>query len=162
MPLKAVSWYRTTQRGEERQSPGPQARRQAQEEEWMASALGEVIYTYSRAQALEDGVLIDVSEMAREAGFVWPVAVTAGVWALIKPTAELARLGQSVEGRLWDTLWLAGCTVRKQSSPDNRLTFEVAYLQEPGASPETFTLHIVAGPGDSGEPVITIMRPGEG
>jgi len=34
-----------------------------------------VIHTYTRAQAIEDGVLIDVSEMAREAGFRWPVAV---------------------------------------------------------------------------------------
>jgi hypothetical protein len=28
----------------------------------------EVIYAYTRAQALEDGVLVDVSEMAKEAG----------------------------------------------------------------------------------------------
>jgi len=34
----------------------------------MSDYFGEVISTYSRAQALEDGVLADVSEMAKEAG----------------------------------------------------------------------------------------------
>ena len=28
-------------------------------------------------------MLVDVTELAQEAGFVWPVAVTAGVWALV-------------------------------------------------------------------------------
>mgnify|MGYP000128521510 CR=1 FL=1 len=41
---------------------------------------GEVISTYSRAQALEDGVLIDAGHMAKEAGFRWPVAITAAAW----------------------------------------------------------------------------------
>ena len=40
-----------------------------------------VIYAYTRAQAIADGVLVDVSKLAREAGFKIPVAVTAGVWA---------------------------------------------------------------------------------
>jgi len=40
----------------------------------------EVISTYSRKQEIEDGVLHDVSEMAREAGIAHPVAITAAVW----------------------------------------------------------------------------------
>jgi len=40
---------------------------------------GPVIYGYSREQAIADGVLIDVSELAREAGFRILVAVTAAV-----------------------------------------------------------------------------------
>lgn len=39
---------------------------------------GEPIFSYSRKQAIADGVLVDVSEMAREAGFKYPVAVTPG------------------------------------------------------------------------------------
>ena len=38
---------------------------------------GKVISVYTRAQALADGVLIDAGPMAREAGFRWPVAITA-------------------------------------------------------------------------------------
>ena len=40
-----------------------------------------VIFSYTRAQAIADGVLIDATELAKEAGFRIPVAVTAGVWA---------------------------------------------------------------------------------
>ena len=39
-----------------------------------------VIFSYTRAQAIADGVLIDATELAKEAGFRIPVAVTAGVW----------------------------------------------------------------------------------
>ena len=37
---------------------------------------GEVISSYSRAQAIEDGVLVDVSSVAREAGINFPIALT--------------------------------------------------------------------------------------
>ena len=32
------------------------------------------IYSYSRQQAIDDGVLVDITEMAQEAGFRFPVA----------------------------------------------------------------------------------------
>lgn len=40
----------------------------------------ELIHSYSRRQANEDGVLVDISETAREAGFTLPVALTAAVY----------------------------------------------------------------------------------
>ena len=45
------------------------------------SFFGNVISTYTRAQAIEDGVLVDAGSMAKEAGFNWPVALTAAAWA---------------------------------------------------------------------------------
>jgi hypothetical protein len=46
------------------------------------SFFGNAISTYTRAQAIEDGVLIDPGTMAKEAGFnKWPVALTANAWA---------------------------------------------------------------------------------
>ncbi len=45
-----------------------------------ATAFGPVLSAYTRAQAIEDGILVDVSETAREAGFTIPVAVTRTVW----------------------------------------------------------------------------------
>jgi Family of unknown function (DUF6573) len=38
------------------------------------------VHRYTRAQAIEDGVLIDVSATAREAGIRYPVALTSAVW----------------------------------------------------------------------------------
>ena len=64
---------------------------------------GEVIHSYTRAQAIEDGMLIDVSEMAKEAGFRMSVAVTARVWAqCIEVPAKVQ--AQDEMGRLWDVV----------------------------------------------------------
>ena len=41
----------------------------------------DLIHRYSRADALRDGVLIDVSATAKEAGLQYPVALTAAAWA---------------------------------------------------------------------------------
>ena len=49
---------------------------------------GELIFRYSRAEALSDGVLIDVSETAKETGFRIPVALTR---------AENERRGRSLK-----------------------------------------------------------------
>jgi hypothetical protein len=40
----------------------------------------EVIHRYTRAGAIRDGVLIDVSQTAREAGVRHPVALTRALW----------------------------------------------------------------------------------
>ena len=45
-----------------------------------ATAFGPAISAYTRAQAIDDGILVDVSDTAREAGFNIPVAVTRTVW----------------------------------------------------------------------------------
>ena len=46
------------------------------------SFFGNVISTYTRAQAIEDGVLVEAGAMAKEVGFkAWPVALTAEAWA---------------------------------------------------------------------------------
>src|SRR5262249_48790011 len=58
---------------------------------------------YTRAEALPDGVLIDGSETAREAGIRWPVALTRAAWgrraAAHGRAAELCRLGQAARLR---------------------------------------------------------------
>jgi hypothetical protein len=36
----------------------------------------DIVHRYSRADAIRDGVLIDVSHAAREAGFQYPVTLT--------------------------------------------------------------------------------------
>ena len=61
----------------------------------------------TRHQALEDGVLVDVSETAREAGIRYPTAVTTRVWhELVVPNEEQKSWSQDQEGRLWDVLWM--------------------------------------------------------
>jgi hypothetical protein len=69
----------------------------------------EVIHRYTRADAIRDGILVDVSEAAREAGFKWPVALTAAAWGrcVAVPPGVLC---QDEAGRLWDVLTMLRCS----------------------------------------------------
>ena len=119
-----------------------------------------VIFQYTRAQAIEDGVLIDLTEWAKESGFKIPVACTAAVWnGYIVPTKRTRNLGQSERGRAHDLLWMLFNAIRKGGSGDN-LLFQVMFLQTPHRH-IIVKLKSVCGPGDHGEPVVTIMLPGE-
>jgi hypothetical protein len=121
----------------------------------------DIISTYTRANAIEDGVLIDVSELAREAGFRWPVAITNGVDEVLSdiPAGSL----EDYTGRLWDVLTLAALAARSAGGRD-WITFDV-HITRPNRphrltrQVQTFKSH--AGPGDDGEPVVTIMLDGE-
>ena len=44
-----------------------------------------LIHRYTRAEAIADGVLVDVSALAKEAGFKYPMALTATVYAPLLP-----------------------------------------------------------------------------
>jgi hypothetical protein len=59
-----------------------------------------------RAGALRDGVLIDVSAAAREAGIRYPVALTRAAWERCV-TVPPGVACQAEAGRLWDVLWRA-------------------------------------------------------
>jgi hypothetical protein len=50
----------------------------------------DLIHSYTRTDALRDGVLIDVSAVAREAGIRYPVALTRAVWGYSLPAAMRA------------------------------------------------------------------------
>lgn len=66
-----------------------------------------LIYRYTRKQALEDGVLVDLTEWARETGFRIPVACTAAVWnQYVVPPKGTKELGQSARGLAHDLLWM--------------------------------------------------------
>jgi hypothetical protein len=110
-----------------------------------------VIVSYTRAQAIEDGVLVDVSEWAstREmmGGFTIPVALTSAVWALVQAPEGSH---EDTRGRAHDVLWLASCAARS-----SRTHFTVRL----GNRDIRMWLH--AGPGDDAEPVATIMLEGE-
>lgn len=123
---------------------------------------GEVIHSYSRAEALEDGVLVDVSKTASEAGFVFPVALTAGVWADVNDIPEDKQGIQDTEGRLWDLLFSAAQRCKK-SSGDRRdeedgLPFDL--IMHIGSAPY-YHAKVHLGSGDEMEPVITVLRPDE-
>ena len=127
---------------------------------------GEVISVYTRAEALADGVLIETGPMAREAGFRWPVAVTAAAWQDCVAWSESdsdRQTHQDQSGRLWDVLFMAAYAARVNTEAGPELHFELHRVPRDGHSTEAqrTSLKLIVGPGDNGEPVITILLPNE-
>lgn len=126
----------------------------------------EVIDTYSRAQAIADGVLVDLMQgetgtLVREAGFKYPIAMTVGAFSeAVAPIGEDLPPGQSITGRLRDVLQVLKAAILK-SPPGNRVDFPVLVDKDGQGHHKTVKLYSLCGPGDDAEPVITIMLPWE-
>ena len=130
------------------------------------SLFGDAIYSYTRTQAIADGVLVDVTDTAREAGFQRPVAMTDAAWddcVAWSDDDNAAQVYQDESGRLWDVLTMAMFAIRRQRTPVQVLNFELVRVPRDGhttrATPATLKLMI--GPGDDGLPVLTILLPHE-
>ena len=129
-----------------------------------ATAFDPVISVYSRAQAIADGILVDVSETAREAGFKIPVAVTRAVWDSLVALPDGYQGFQDERGRLWDVLWMARHYALRASNSDRvRMCVLVRDirkdLRDSHRPPRKHFPIVAIGSGDQGEAVITIMWP---
>lgn len=126
----------------------------------------EVIHAYSRADALRDGALVDMGDLAKEAGFRFPVAMTSAAHADTVAWTEADEKAkphtcQDETGRAWDVLNMARLAAQTNKGRD-RVTFQVLRVPRPGCGRTrlvTLVLHI--GPGDTAAPVVTIMFPSE-
>lgn len=135
----------------------------------MADLFGEAIFTYTREQAIEDGVLIDVSPTAREAGIMFPVALTAAVWSdcVAWTDADTKRKGvpNDEAGRLWDVVWMLRAAIKASHGRNDRSEMRCQIYRVPrdgpGRRPRLVTVKAVCGPADDGSPCITIMQPDE-
>lgn len=121
----------------------------------------DVLHSYGRAQALEDGVLVELDpKLCREAGFRHPVAMTAASFAkVVAMTPAAERACNDVQGRTWDVLTMAMHAVRRARS-SSTVEFKL-YAVTVRTRPSLVTLCITCGPGDDREPVLTIGLPGE-
>lgn len=125
-----------------------------------------VIFSYTRKQAIEDGVLVDLTPFAKETGFKIPVACTAAVWHdFIEPPEAMKQWGQSERGRAHDLLFMLYVAIRSRKAKlpaegEDLLFYEVLFQQEPEKT-VTVKFKAICGPGDDGEPVVTLMLPSE-
>ncbi len=121
------------------------------------------IHVYSRKQAIEDGVLVDVSEMAKEVGIMIPVAVTKRLWEEVI-TPDPNAIGQSINGRLWDALFLLHIEIKRSKFHITSLPFTFSYqcvFVMGEKDHRLFQLKAVLSNGDDLKPVFTIMLPDE-
>ena len=135
-----------------------------------AEIFGELVYSYSRAQALADGYLVNVSRTAREAGFRVPVALTRAAWedcvAWSEADSDRKHWPQDEAGRLWDVLSMARFYLRvaTRRDPDcDRAQVVLVRVPREGSdcNARHVTLTAVIGRGDDAEPVITIGLPND-
>lgn len=128
---------------------------------------GNVISTYTRAQAIGDGVLMDVTKVAKEAGFVWPVAISQAAWSdCVEWTDEDTgrQCYQNGFVRLWDVVYMAAFAIKSSRGETGPVRlFKMWRVPRGGRrkTPQFKVLKMIIGPGDDGEPVITIMLPSE-
>ena len=101
--------------------------------------------------------LVDVSEMAKEAGYRIPVALTQAVWVKcveVPPSVQ----GQDEAGRLWDLLWMCRLAINRNRSDRPEVLFQLHVRNDNRSEiPLSEVLKAGIGPDDDGSPCITIM-----
>src|SRR5690349_18297354 len=139
-----------------------------------SSVFGDVIYSYTRKQAIEDGVLVEVDRtLSRQAGIIHPVALTREVFERYVRWDEKDNDRQAYQdetGRLWDILWmcfnyLKNAVKNGKHNTGGGILFVVHVIPRNEKSrarcPRKTILKCIVGPGDDAEPVITILLPDE-
>jgi hypothetical protein len=122
----------------------------------------EIIHSYSRAQAIEDGVLVDLSALAPEVCgqfYKFPIACTAAVWGVIDSAIKNEKYNNDLNGVIHDLLFMSIKMCKELDPTTRRFAVIINGADHPHNKPYAF--NAVCGPGDDAEPVITIMFPGE-
>jgi hypothetical protein len=122
-----------------------------------------VAHSRTRAQAIADGALVDVTETGKEVGFKLPVAITETLQNRLNPTKNEAVFGQDYDSRLWNVLWVAAFTIKLADRGTDTVSFTVMQREVDAKSgrPQNVELRLQAVCGSvlAGEPVIMIGCP---
>ena len=122
---------------------------------------GEVIYAYTRKQALADGVQVDVSSTAKEAGIKFPMFLTRAVFdAYVAVPPDVT--GQDESGRLWDVVWMARFAILRARPGVDRIPVAL-YVRNDNRAARLVKLIATCGALDIDDPQpdITILMPDE-
>ena len=125
------------------------------------SPFGEVIYGYTRAQALADGVQVEVTTTAKEAGISFPVFLTRTVFEAYV-TVPPGVPGQDEAGRLWDIVWMLRFAILRARPGVDRIPVAL-YVRNDNRRARLIKLVATCGPLDidDAQPAITVMMPDE-
>lgn len=120
----------------------------------------DLIHAYTRAEAIKDGTLVDVSETARAAGIRCPLALTRAVWADVENVPPSKKGIQDVRGRLWDLVWMARHAAANVTHPEEKDSIFFRLVMHVGRK-ANYRAKMILAPGDDGEPVLTVFKPDE-
>ena len=127
-----------------------------------AEPFGPVIYSYTRAQAVADGVQVEVTKTAAEAGIRFPVFLTRTVYDAYV-TVPPGVTGQDEAGRLWDVLWMLRFAIVRSRAGADRIPVALYVRNSDRERPCLIKLVAICGPLDidDPQPAITVMMPDE-
>lgn len=126
-----------------------------------AEPFGPVIFSYTRAQAIMDGVQVEVSKTASEAGISFPVFLTRTVFdSFVAVPPGVA--GQDEAGRLWDIVWMLRYAILRARPGVQRIPVAL-YVRNDNRRATLIKLVATCGPLDidDPQPAITVMLPDE-
>ena len=126
-----------------------------------AEPFGPVIYSYTRAQAVADGVQVEVTKTAAEAGIKFPVFLTRTVFdAYVAVPPDVT--GQDEAGRLWDIVWMLRFAILRSRPGADRIP-DALYVRNDNRAARLIKLVATCGPLDidDPQPAITVMMPDE-
>ena len=125
------------------------------------SPFGEVIYSYTRSQAIADGAQIEVSKTAQEAGIRFPVFLTRAVYDVYVAVPPGVTC-QDEAGRLWDLVWMLRFAIHRARPGVERIPVAF-YVRNDNRAARLVKLIATCGPLDidDPQPAITILLPGE-
>jgi hypothetical protein len=123
--------------------------------------LGEVIFAYSRAQAVADGVQVEVTKVAAEAGIKFPMFLTRAVYDAYVTVPE-GVTAQDEAGRLWDVVWMTRFGILRARPGVDRIPVAL-YVRNDNRGARLIKLIATCGPLDidDPQPAITVMLPDE-
>ena len=122
---------------------------------------GPVVYSYTRSQAVADGLQVEVTKTAQEAGIRFPFFVTRAVYDAYVTVPE-GVTGQDEAGRLWDLVWMMRFAIIRARPGCDRLPVAL-YVRNDNVRSRLVRLVAVCGPLDIDDPApaITVMMPDE-
>lgn len=122
---------------------------------------GEPVNIYTRAQAIEDGVLVDISDYGSEMGLKYPSAVTNTLYEkYLNADNILKEYGQSTKGRILDMLTMFVLAVKNAKTDTDTIIFKTIFFNR-DLQEELVKIKCIIGPGDDPKPVFTFMFPEE-
>ena len=128
---------------------------------WRPAAFSAITFSATRAQAVADGVQVEVTKTAAEAGIKFPVFLTRSVFDSFV-TVPPGVTGQDEAGRLWDIVWMLRFAILRARAGVQRIPVAL-YVRNDNRAARLIKLIATCGPLDldDPQPAITVMMPDE-
>lgn len=116
--------------------------------------------TANRQQAIQAGLLIDVSAIAQKLGLTFPVTVTKPLWEIgIAPSESIS--DEEKAQRLRDVLMAFRLRIASQTTLSPLIDFPAMLALPPGEVPQPVPLFALIQPDEQNRAVATLLLPNE-